>query len=388
MVDNFFSIGDAYNIVLDEFKEEFTISIDPTDIHTGLFDKFIDRNTGMDTQYLLTNTYLKQGNIINKNDINYLIIDKNNENYQNSYKKYYIEECNYIVKIIKDNQILNFNAILTTKNFDLSQGIFLFQNGNCTVTLQNNDNSQRILIDDRFILMKQAWKCIGIDTSAEGLITLYLQTDSITSGDNLDLEIANYDTLIIYRVDLLNNNAIINMGSTGQIQAQLTNTSDSTAVDGATFTYTSNNSDIATVDENGVITPVTEGTGTVTVNSNDSFANGATATFNYTIQVEVTHNYTNSITGTTPVHLSSSDTYTYNAFDNGNAISDIATWTLLGDDGASTTYASITSHTDTTCTIQITSEYIFDDGLSKYVRLHAVGQTITSDTYIRIKLIQ
>lgn len=293
-----------------------------------------------------------------------------------------MRDINNITKIIKDNNILEFPSIVTTKTLDVSTGQMQFLDGKINVTVQNNIDTKKVAINDRFVIMRSAWKCMGIDTSNKGLITYTMQSDTIGQNDNLELEIADYNNLVVYRVDVLNNNATINIGGTGQVQAQLTNENTNSIVEGAIFTYVSNNPDIATVDENGLITPIAEGTGTITVTSNN-----VSSTFNYTVEAVMTHSYTSNVTGDTTAKLSSVHTYAFNTFDNGNTISDIGIWSLMNNDDTMTptTYATIESYADTTCTIKITSEYIFATG-TKYIRVYCHGSVIIDDAYIKVKL--
>ncbi|UZW14353.1 Ig-like domain-containing protein [Clostridium pasteurianum] len=373
------TLKNFFNVQLKRYGIPVTVD---NNIVTGFFIEYNDNINSFDDKYICLPTgVISQGSIINALGEEWICISKPT-NYNNVYDKAVVRDTNNTTKIIKDNNILEFPSIVTTKSMDITTGTMVFLDGKLNVTVQNNIDTKKIAINDRFIIMQMAWNVINVDTSDKGLIIFTMQSDSIGVNDNLELEIADYDTLVVYRVDILNDNATINMGSTGQVQAQLINTNDSSVVDGVTFTYISNNPDIATVDSNGVITPVSIGNGTITVTYNN-----ISNTFNYTVEEVVTHNYTSTVTGDTTAKLSSVHTYTFNAFDNGNPISDIATWSLMNNDDTMTptTYASIQSTTDNTCTIKITGDYIFGDG-TKYIRVYASGQTVTENVYLKVKL--
>lgn len=379
------TLNNFFNLQLK--RNGIPVTVDNNNV-TGFFIEYNDNINSFDDKYICVPTgIINQGSIINALRETWICISKP-VNYNGVYDKAIVRNTNNTTKIIKDGVILSFPSIVITKNMDITTGQIIFLDGKLDVIVQDNLDTRKVDTNDRFIIMQDAWKVVDTDTSDKGLITYHLNSDQIGTYDNLELEIADYNKLITYRIDILNNNATINTGGTLQIQAQLINNNTSEVVPEAYFTYNTENNNIATIDNNGLVTAVSEGTGSILIScitQNGTVMN----TFNYTVQVVETDNYTAIIEGLTTVHLNSTDTYTITFYNNGNVYEDeFGDWTLVGDDDLSTTYGTIQSSDETSCTIKITSTYIFGDGLPKYVRLHCLGVLTNIDYYLRIKLIQ
>lgn len=337
------------------------------------------------------NHIVKKGDIFSFQGYDWICIDKNSSSSSNIC---IVTKCNYPLKWIDENKdIQTQNAVVinlqtTALGID-NNNIMMTPEARMLVVLPINDNTLKLDVNKRFLLAgEDAYKASFRDlTSEPGLMYLTIKADMYNPAtDNGSLLIADYyGNSHNYSINILNNNSSIQVGNILQIQANLLDNgnivSNNTDNITSTWTYVSNNSDIISVDDNGLITPITSGTGSITIG-----CEGVTSTYNIQVTaIPVAGNFACTISGATSAKLNSAQIYTAVFTNNGNPITDVATWSLTGDDELDTTYATIINTTDTTCTIQITSDYIFGDGV-KYIKLHCYGNTATTDTYIRIKL--
>lgn len=111
--------------------------------------------------------------------------------------------------------------------------------------------------------------------------------------------------------------------------------------------YSSSNTDIIIIDNNGLITAQSEGTATITV----ILANDTSKTDSILITVKpvpVSHNYSITITGSDTVKKGYTQTYTAKFYDNGVEVSDkTGVWSI-----DNTNYATIQSQTGNSCVVK------------------------------------
>ena len=169
-----------------------------------------------------------------------------------------MRNLNYNVKFVLDGELYEFESILDTKTLDVHNGqIISLPTGKLIATLQANEHSNNISIDDRFIKMGSAWKVTGIDKSTVGIIKLFCDIDQISTYDDLDNEIADANKLVTYTIDILNNDTSVNVEDTLQIAVNVY--ANNQLVQDEEVLFISSNNDIATVDSNGLLTAISEG---------------------------------------------------------------------------------------------------------------------------------
>jgi hypothetical protein len=386
MVDNYFNIGDAYNIVENEFGEEFTISTDLTDLHTGLFHKIDDKNKGIDTMYLLTNTYLQQGNIIQYRDINYIVITKNEENNQDTYNKYIVRKCPYNINFSINTSMNTVVGYIETKTIDVTTGqTIILPTGTIIVTMPLNSITNQIKVNDRFIKMKSAWKVTGLDLSLEGLLKITADIDTVQSGDDLINEIPAGSYFYNYVMTVSPESITIDAGTTQQITTTITNSG--TTVENPNLTYTSDNTDIATIDNTGLVSAIAEGNCNITVSFVGADGNTYTKTIPTVINAVVAKtvrffNGTSEIT-TQPYKLLNADTVTITAYAyNGDMqTADIFTFAVTSQNGGDSSYYKLTVVDGN----KFNLENIKGDG-GEYVTITATGADGVTTADIKIRL--
>jgi hypothetical protein len=307
-----------------------------------------------------------------------------------------IEYCNFTLSWQDEdkNTIQQFcvvqNLMRTSLGVDLNPTMQILE-AKMIILLPLDSNTAKLNINKRIMLKGQdVYKVTHRDlTTRDGIVELVLKQDMYNPAtDSAEKMICDYyGNAHDYTINFLNNNSSIQVGNTLQIQANLLDdgniVGDNTNNIISTWTYVSNNLDIISVDENGLITSLSAGSGSITIG-----CEGITST--YDIQVTailVADNFACTISGVTSAKLSSVQTYNAIFTNNGNPITDSATWSLMNNDETMTptTYASIQSTTDDTCTIKITSDYIFGDG-AKYVRVYVHGSIATDNVYLKVKL--
>lgn len=296
-------------------------------------------NRQADIRTIATTTEIKRGDLINWDNEYWLIISEiGHKRY--SYYKGIIQKCNYTIKFNFQGTIKQFPAIVDSRVFDVETNQYLsIPAGKIVVTMQSNVDSENINIGQRFIKMKNAWKVTGIDRTNNGLLMLWCDLDSIISSDDLVNEIANAGDYI-YTLEITNGEtSSIQEGSTLQLNVQVKlndNTVEKEVI------YSSDNSSIATVDENGLVTAISAGECIITASLAENPSVYDTISIIVTALPE--HNYAVTISGSTSIVKTKTATYTATFTDNGLPISEQSEFWLTADDGvSSTTLATIQS---------------------------------------------
>lgn len=239
----------------------------------------------------------------------------------------------------------------TSSNFGIQEGrILMMPNERRQITVQKNNETERIKKNRRFIIDGRAWKTVGINRLIDGLINLTLEEQDLIPADNLELGIADYNGNIAnYQLKVLNVKDIVAIeeNQTLQLNIELTNNSKVIEVDDQ-ITYSVDDESILSVSPTGLVAPLKKGTCKITI----SFRN-----ISQTIRVNVTscttNNYTAHITGDEFIKYNMTKSYTCSFKDNGIARQDKACFWLTESDGlAPTTLASIIEQDGQACKIK------------------------------------
>ncbi len=285
---------------------------------------------------IITNASIKRGDIItvfwkNYNTEKWLALS---DNLKNRYTKVIMQKCNYDIKFNFEGIIKEFPCIVNSKIFDIETNQYLsIPAGKIAVTLPNNADTDNITLGQRFISMKNAWKVSGIDRTKNGLIILHCDLDTIDSSDDLVNEIANAGDYI-YTLEITNGEtASIQEASTLQLNVVVK--LNGNPVDNKTVTFSCDNSSIATVDENGLVTAISAGECTITAYLADNPQVYDIITIVVTALPQ--HNYVSTISGNTQIKKNYTSTYTAIFTDNGLPITQESFFYITADDGVSTT---------------------------------------------------
>lgn len=337
-------------------------------------------NRQADIRTISTTTEIKRGDLVNWDGGNWLIIsDIGHKRY--SYYKGIIQKCNYNIKFNFQGTIKEFPAIVDSRVFDVETNQYLsIPAGKIVVTMQDNNDSGNIEINDRFIKMKQAWKVTGIDRTKNGLLMLYCDLDSITSSDDVVNEIANAGDYV-YTLEITSgDSANIQEGNTLQLTTQVK--LNGNVVTDKTISFSCDNTSIATVDDTGLVTAISAGDCIITA----SLAENPSVydTISITVTALPQHNYAVTISGNTSIVKTKTATYTATFTDNGIPITETSEFYLTADDGVSTTTLATIQSQDpiaNTCVVKAGSTL----GYVKLWVKNTAGTIISEPFRIQIK---
>jgi len=337
-------------------------------------------NRQADIRTIATTTEIKRGDLINWDNEYWLIISEIGQK-RYSYYKGIIQKCNYNIKFNFQGTIKEFPAIVDSKVFDVETNqFFSVPAGKIVVTMQSNENSENITIGQRFIKMKTAWEVTGIDRTKNGLIILHCDLDMIDLSDDLENEIANAGDYV-YTLEITNGETA-NIQKTSTLQLNIQVKLNGNVVTDKTIIFSCDNTLIATVDENGLITGISAGECIITASLAENPNVYDTITITVTSLPE--HNYAVTISGSTSIIKTKTATYTATFNDNGVPITEESEFWLTGDDGVSeTTLATIESQDPiaNTCVVKAGSTL----GYIKLWCKNTAGTIISEPFRIQIK---
>ena len=306
-------------------------------------------NRDADIRTISSMTELKRGDIITWDNEQWLIISEIGHK-RFCYYKGIIQKVNYNIKFIfEDGIIREYPAIIESKIFDVESNQFInIPTGKIIVLLQDNAESRMINIDNRFIKMNKAFKVVGDDRTDKGLIKLYCDLDTFSVDDDKINEVANYETYKhTFTIDILNGNPLtVNMLVVSEVEILTSCTDNGEVVTPDNIEYTVSDSLVGKIEGNKFICI---GTGTTTLTAS---WNGASASITIIVILEEVHNYSVTMTGDNFINRSQTKTYTALFTDNGSPTTKYAQWVLTDDYGNPTSYATIQSQTDSTCTVK------------------------------------
>lgn len=300
-----------------------------------------DNVKSIDTKILITGTNLNQGDLVKINNNNYIVVTKENE-INGVYTTYTIRKAPYLIKYILGNNLKTTYVYVDTKVFDITTGTYFNSvDGQIYITMQSNGETSNIKLQDRFIKFRSPWEVKAIDNTLEGLIVLTAKVDLIKDGDDMTNEIPVGYHAYDYTLTVSPAIWIIDIGKTQQITASVKDGGE--LVTNATFTYSSDNESIATIDSTGIVTGVAEGTCNITVSFLGLDGQTYSKTIATTIKVAAPVSYT--LVGSSTIKTGDQGTYSVQNSDSSIPIGVVFTFTL------SNTHLTIASQTDTSITV-------------------------------------
>ena len=297
---------------------------------------------------------LKFGDIIETPNDTWLIVRLESENIV--YQKWIAEKCNSNLKWIDENgAIRSYPCIFyfnTKSNFGVEEKpIMVLPDGRRQVVVQNNEHTRKLNRSKRFIFGGVAYKVIDFDTVSDpGLVNLSLEEDQIKSTDNLDLGIADYFSNISnYTIEIANGeNLTVEVGSYVQINTFVRK--DGIIVN-EELTYFSSDETIAIVDENGLVSFISEGQVVITVSLKNN--NNISNTIIFNVQSVVADNYSIALEGPDEIKYGQSKQYKATVYNNGVIVDKEVVFELFSDDMIlPTQLAKIVSQENNVCTIK------------------------------------
>lgn len=240
----------------------------------------------------------------------------------------------------------------TPSNFGIEDDkILIMPNERRHILIPKNEYTSQIKKEQRFIFDNRAWKVSVVDGLQDGIITLVLNEDGIdASVDNINERIANY-VQNIFAIHIIGGNIIsINAGQTRQLTTEVLKNGE--IANGYDILWSSSDTNIVTIDENGLMTTIANGSAIITATMKDNPS--ITDTINVNVQFLTTNNIAVIINGSDVITIGDESHYTVTVINNG-VIDNTkqVQWYLFSNDGESpTTLASFVTNQYSQCTIK------------------------------------
>lgn len=366
-------IDQIFDFFLFEWGEEVSIN----GLHTSAVVIDADNKIGeYDDKLLMVKPECKLGDLITYQEKKHLIffpVEHNTQSYASR-----IRGCNHRIAFNYFGDTEWFDVLIESKTFDIVENQYIsLPSGQILMWLQENEESTKIALNQRFLNTGRAWEVTGIDRTRPGLMKLFCELSLTNSDDNFELGIADYYKYFhSYELSIANTQPVgVELGLTTQLLFVLKDngTQVATLQD---ITCISSNTTIATVDNTGLITGVANGTASITATLIDY----PEITMNISVEVsgEVPLSYSIILTASsTELILGGFErTITATVYENGTAITgQPVTWVLTNQDGTATTKANITTYTGSTCKVKAPENY---DVIGEYVVVKATLQSDSS----------
>lgn len=289
-------INNLFNDSLSTY-EIYLNNSEETDLAVIISKDTADITLESKTIILQLDKQIKIGDLVNWNS-EYWICVKITSN--SVYTSGIIYKCNNEL-----NWIDNFGVIQNTPCFLSDKSLYsigikddlgiVVPDGKFIVIIPNNTDTIKINRNDRFIFNhKYIYKTTKVDEiSTDGIIILNMQEEFVNNvNDNLELNIADYNNDNNYEIFVDNSNLLsLTIGMTHQIDAIVKN-NGITLTTQPTLTYSTSNFDIVEVNQNGLVTAISEGNADVLVEFN-----GISNRIEFDVVEIISDNYNISISG-------------------------------------------------------------------------------------------
>lgn len=335
-----------FKYILDSIGADITIN----GIPTRAIIKDSKVNLDFDDKTITTKEEIKRGDVISIDDDTYLVLSEVNSTRSKIERfKAIIRNTNYSIKFNFGGFIKLFPTILTNQALGLETNKYsiILASGQILVYLQENPDTLGISIGQRFIKIGNAYKISGINRSMKGLILLTCDVDTFGANDNREKEIA--DDIHTFSIEITNGaTATVTEEDTLQLTTEFKRNGVAVDNPGFTYSYISSNTDVATVDSDGLITALKEGSATITLTltaeNNDTISNSIDITVE---SGALPDNFTVDISGDAEIPSGESRVYTAIVKNNNIVVSEPVTWSITNNG-----CGKIKSQTGTSCTVQ------------------------------------
>ena len=265
-----------YTIILNRSGSSCTIG---STQFKGIFKEIKDSTGNIDNKNFITSYNLKQGDIFTFNNIEYFVLNKEDISH-GIYNIYVVRKCIHSVifnfstkdsltgKVTLDYQAQKCLIESKTIGIDSTGKVFDVLANEIVVTMADNVVTNKLTLNTKFVKLKNTWEIQSIDRTKENLIMLHCKV--VANSTNSDMEGEIYDRwtfepkeLKSYTLTLSHKTINIKESETQQITATIKE-SGLTITD-IPINYSSDNELVATVNSNGLVTAVKEGTCNITV---------------------------------------------------------------------------------------------------------------------------
>ncbi|BDR67947.1 hypothetical protein K144312032_21750 [Clostridium tetani] len=253
-----------WNTLLKKTGQE--VEIIRENVANVVFKEYNNANASVDDKIVFADVNtLNQGAILKYNNNKYLIIQEE-ETINNIYTKFIARKLDSIINIYINNKLQIIPCFIETSAQDVLYAGLAIPAGNMRLTVQNNAITKQITENMRIIKFGYAWKVIAKTAEVKGLRYVYLEKTSTTENDLIVDEIADYYKYNVKHNYVIKTNvATVELKENNTTELIATVTDNNTELENPTITYKSNNTDIAKIDDNGIVTGVAEGNTTISI---------------------------------------------------------------------------------------------------------------------------
>ncbi|WP_282806529.1 Ig-like domain-containing protein [Clostridium tetani] len=253
-----------WNTLLKKTGQE--VKIIRENVANVVFKEYNNANASVDDKIVFAGVnILNQGAILEYNNNKYLIIQEE-ETINNIYTKFIARRLDSRINIYINNKLQSIPCFIETSAQDVLYAGLAITTGNMRLTVQNNAITKQITENMRIIKWGYAWKVIAKTAEVKGLRYIYLEKTSTTEKDLIKDEIADYYKYNVKHNYVIKTNvATVELKENNTTELIATVTDNNTELENPTITYKSNNTDIAKIDDNGIVTGVKEGSTTISI---------------------------------------------------------------------------------------------------------------------------
>lgn len=222
-----------------------------------------------------------------------------------------------------------------------SDKVLSMPDGRRQVIVQKNEHTEKIVRDMRFMFGGNVFKVIDHDhTSEDGLVHFNLKDDLFNPArDNKELGIADYyKSIVDYEIEILNGSIELQLNDS--LPLDIVVKRDGEVISAPSITYKSSDPSVATVDDTGKITAISEGVVEI-------YVQYQSAQSSITVQVvqQLSDKFSIAIESTSdkPNEIKKNQTKDYYArvYNNGILAEESVSFKLLADDHVSETNIAI-----------------------------------------------
>jgi len=180
---NHFSMNDDKDFLylLDNIGTDITINGIPK--RAVITNTSFSNSSSHDDKNISTLENIKQGDRIKYNDLYWLIVSEVNGKHYGKYKGV-MRACNYIIGFNINNNPVCIPVIAYGSAIGITSNQYLtVPQDEIILTMQDNDITRQIKINDRLAKWNKAYEVIGIDSTEPGLLHLHCSNDAIQAGD-------------------------------------------------------------------------------------------------------------------------------------------------------------------------------------------------------------
>lgn len=345
MINLLQSNTDDYQYILDSLGQ--TVQINNQQVKAVIANSTL--SIDVDDKKISTLTPITRGDIVHYNNGDWIVLSQVNGQRNGRYRAY-MRVSDYMIKFNFQGDVKQFPSIVDGKVFDVETGQYMtLPASKILVSMQENEDTLQITVGQRFIKMGKAWAVEALDRTEKGLLRLWCKQDQFNDAtDDRENEIADAKKWV-YVVDITNTETTIQKDNTLQLTVSVS--LNGQVVNNKTVLYSTSDSDIATVDANGLITAINIGSVTVTAQLADNPI--VHDTISLTVEEMPKDNYALAINGDTSVTKGYSKTWTASLTNNGQPVAmKPATWLVTSTSGGTTNLATITSQTSESVTVK------------------------------------